>query len=177
MQLLISDANILIDLEEAQLTALMFQLPFRVMAPDLLFFDELAEQHGHLIGMGLELRELKPDAVTESEVLVKRYPRPNRNDCLALALAKQERCPLATGDRDLKEAATSEKVRVVGTLWFIELMVLHRLIATDEALAAYERMRLSGRRLPWPEAEKRLRTIDAGIFEPVDPFDKDDEHE
>jgi hypothetical protein len=43
------DANILIDLEDAELTALLFRLPFRVMAPDLLFFDELAAENPHLM--------------------------------------------------------------------------------------------------------------------------------
>ena len=113
MRLLISDANILIDLEDAELTALLFRLPFRVMAPDLLFFDELAAEHPHLIGLGLELGEVKPAAIAETQVLAARYRRPSRNDCLALALAKQEHCPLATGDRDLAEAARAEAVPVV----------------------------------------------------------------
>lgn len=176
MRLLISDANILIDLEEAQLTALLFQLPFRVMAPDLLFFDELAEQHGRLTEMGLELGELQPAAISETEFLVDRYPKPSRYDCLALALAKQERCPLVTGDRHLREAAILEKVPVVGTLWLVELMISHGLIGIAQARDAYKRMRISGRRLPWQEAEHRLRTIEAGTFEPVDPFNSDDAH-
>jgi hypothetical protein len=128
VRLLISDANILIDLEDAELTALLFRLPFRVMTPDLLFFDELEAQHGHLVDLGLELGELEPAAVAATQVLAARYRRPSRNDCLALALAKQEQCPLATGDRDLAEAARAEAVPVVGTIWLIERMVLHRLI-------------------------------------------------
>jgi len=43
MQLLISDANILIDMEEGQLLELMFQLPFEFRIPDLLFYDELED--------------------------------------------------------------------------------------------------------------------------------------
>ena len=35
---------------------------------------------------------------------------------------------------------------------------------------AYERMRVSGRRLPWQQAEQRLREIEAGTFEVSDPF-------
>jgi len=170
VRLLISDANILIDLEDAELTALLFRLPFRVMAPDLLYFDELAAEHPHLIGMGLELGEVKPAAIAETQVLVARYRRPSRNDCLALALAKQEHCPLATGDRDLAEAARAEAVPVVGTIWLIERMVLHGLIVPTAARDAYERMRVSGRRLPWQQAEQRLREIEAGTFEVSDPF-------
>lgn len=177
MRLLISDANILIDLEEAQLTTSLFQLPFRVMAPDLLFFDELAEQHGKLLSMGLELGELQATAIEESVTLAARYPRPSRYDFLALALAKQESCPLVTGDRYLREAAVLEKVPVVGTLWLVELMIWHELIGIDQAREAYEQMRISGRRLPWQEAEHRLRSIEAGTFEPIDPFQSDHTNE
>ena len=38
MQLLISDANILIDLEEGELIKEMFQLPFHFSIPDILMF-------------------------------------------------------------------------------------------------------------------------------------------
>lgn len=171
MRLLISDANILIDLEDAELAAHLFRLPFRVMAPDILFCDELEDQHGHLTEMGLELGVLEPAAITEAQVLVARYRRASRNDCLALALAKQEQCPLATGDRDLADAARLESVSVVGTIWLIERMVLHGLITPVLARAAYERMRATGRRLPWQQAEQRLRAIEAGTFAATSPFD------
>lgn len=171
VRLLISDANILIDIEDAKLTADLFRLPFRVMAPDLLFFDELDEQHGHLLDMGLELGVLESAAIAETQILVTRYRRPSRNDCLALALAKQEQCPLATGDRDLADAARLEGVPVVGTIWLIESMVLYKLLAPSLARTAYDRMRISGRRLPWTEADRRLREIEAGTFTATSPFD------
>lgn len=38
MQLLISDANILIDLEEGELLNELFQLPYQFKVPDILFF-------------------------------------------------------------------------------------------------------------------------------------------
>ncbi len=58
MQLLISDANILIDLEEGALIEQMFQLPFQFLIPDILFEEELDEQHAYLIDYGLVLQEL-----------------------------------------------------------------------------------------------------------------------
>lgn len=47
MQLLISDANILIDLEEGELLNELFQLPYQFKVPDILFFEELEDQHAH----------------------------------------------------------------------------------------------------------------------------------
>ncbi|MFT5708399.1 MAG: hypothetical protein ACI9ES_002701, partial [Oceanospirillaceae bacterium] len=48
-QLLISDANILIDMEEGGLLEVMFQLPYDFATPDILFFEELEEEHTHLL--------------------------------------------------------------------------------------------------------------------------------
>ncbi|MFV3328184.1 hypothetical protein ACNFG0_17185 [Pseudomonas sp. NY15372] len=58
MQLLISDANILIDLEEGELLDELFRLPYQFTVPDILFFEELEAQHGHLLRRGLSLGEL-----------------------------------------------------------------------------------------------------------------------
>ncbi|UVL90130.1 hypothetical protein [Pseudomonas sichuanensis] len=63
MQLLISDANILIDLEEGELLAQLFTLPYQFTVPDILYFDELEAQHAHLLPMGLELAELSPSII------------------------------------------------------------------------------------------------------------------
>ena len=43
MQLLISDANILIDMEEGELLPQMFQLPYNFSIPDILFYEELEQ--------------------------------------------------------------------------------------------------------------------------------------
>lgn len=44
-QLLISDANILIDMEEGELLTQLFQLPYQFAIPDILFVEELEEEH------------------------------------------------------------------------------------------------------------------------------------
>jgi len=52
MQLLISDANILIDLEEGEILNSLFSLPYQFTVPDILYFDELEMQHAHLLDRG-----------------------------------------------------------------------------------------------------------------------------
>ena len=49
-------------------------------------------------------------------------------DHSALALAMQEKCPLLTGDKDLRTAAKSEGVEVHGTVWIIEELLNQKLI-------------------------------------------------
>ncbi|GGX68812.1 DUF3368 domain-containing protein [Saccharospirillum salsuginis] len=161
MQLLISDANILIDLEEGQLIERMFDLPYRFSIPDILFIEELEEEHQHLLELGLTLRELNSKTMTYAMNLIPRYKRASRNDCFALALAAQEECPLLTGDMALRKAAESESVMVHGTLWLVETMVKRRLISVKEARAAFQRMEAAGRRLPWPLAEAILQDLES----------------
>jgi len=96
MQLLISDANILIELEEGNLLPQFFQLPYDIAIPDILYYEEIEELHSHLLSMGLKIRKLNPETLMEAEKIIKRYPKPSRNDCFALMLAMQECCPLLT---------------------------------------------------------------------------------
>ncbi len=53
MLFIISDASVLIDIESAKLTRVMFSLPWQFAVPDILFVEELAERHGHLLQLGL----------------------------------------------------------------------------------------------------------------------------
>lgn len=106
MPLLISDANIFIDLEEGGLIAELFQLPHEIMTP-----------------------------------------------------ARQEQCPLLTGDNALRNAAASEGIEVRGTLWVVEALVAQGVITKRRAESAYNRMKSAGRRLPWRQAFERLTSL------------------
>ncbi|WP_339724123.1 PIN domain-containing protein [uncultured Paraglaciecola sp.] len=159
MQVLISDANILIDIEEGELLEEMFKLPYIFSIPDILFYEEMEEEHEHLIGLGLRLDELSGQTLKYGIDLTQQYKKPSRNDCFALALAKQEKCPLLTGDRDLRIAAENEAVVVVGTIWLITQLVQHELITAELARIAYDKMKDAGRRLPWDKAELKLREL------------------
>ncbi|MFD0950622.1 PIN domain-containing protein [Paraperlucidibaca wandonensis] len=156
MYLLISDANILIDLEEGQLLGLFFKLPYQFKVPDVLFHEELSERHGYLIDLGLLLGELTSDSMMYSFELRQKYSGPSMNDCFALALARQEQCPLLTGDMALRKAAEREAILVQGTIWVVEQLVTHRVLSIEDALVAYDRMAKAGRRLPWALAKQRL---------------------
>jgi predicted nucleic acid-binding protein len=162
-RLLISDANILIDLKDGQLLAELFKLPFQFKVPDMLFVNELEADHSYLLDYGLQLGELSPESMAEAEVLVKRYGQPSRYDCFALALAKQENCPLLTGDKNLRWAAEQENIEVKGTLWIVEAMITQQIINVQTARKAYDSMKLKGRRLPWELAERGLRAIESGL--------------
>lgn len=156
MQLLISDANIIIDIEAGKLVNQMFRLEYRFGVPDVLFDLELREQHGHLVTLGLEVMEVKSEAVRYAETLGERYRSTGAIDLLALALARQECCPLLSGDKALRLVAKKEGVDVRGTIWLVGEMLGAKIVTRKQARAAYAAMLNDGRRLPEHEIKKQL---------------------
>ncbi len=154
--LLISDANILIDMIEGELIEEMFKLPEDYAVPDILYEEELIEQHSDLVEKGLQIMEMNEVTVIEVFKLRQKYRRPGQNDLNTLALAKMEQLPLLTGDGDLRNAAKAENVDLEGTLWLVKRMVEEQLITKQKATEAYEKMREGNRRLPWHLVEKQL---------------------
>lgn len=159
MQLLVSDANILIDLEEGGLLTAFFDLPYEFTVPDILFSEELEEQHSHLLDMGLVIRELSADTMMYAFALTQKARGPSRMDCFAIALAKQESCPLLSGDKALRKLADKELIKTMGTIWVVTRLVEESLITKEHARSSYEKMKMAGRRLPWDIAEKELTKL------------------
>jgi len=159
MQVLISDANVLIDMEDGGLLELMFSLPYQFKVSDMLYRDELEAQHSHLLELGLQPTVLETEGMLDAMRMAATYTGPSRYDCFCMALAKQEACPLLTGDKDLRKAAQQEAVRVMGTIWLVEQLVTHSLIDKIAAQTAYTSMKAAGSRLPWKQALQRLSQI------------------
>lgn len=156
MLLLISDANILIDIEDGNLTSVIFRLPYEIAVPDILFELELREHHSHLLEAGLKVKSLTAESVKKAESLRFKYSRPSIMDHSALALAMQEKCPLLTGDKDLREVAKIEGVEIHGTVWIIEELLNQKLIKQLQARSSFDSMKVKGSRLPWGEVDKLL---------------------
>lgn len=157
--LLISDANIFIDLEIGKLTTCLFLLPAVIVAPDVLFEQELRARHSHLLEQGLQIKSIGTEHMVKVEGLIFKHPKPSRIDILALTLAMQEQCPLLTGDKDLRSAAHAESIEVHGIIWLMKTMLETNIIQPDNARQAFVKMREAGSRLPWDETEKMLNTF------------------
>ena len=160
MQLYISDANIFIDLDVGGLLREMFDLPFTFAVPDILYIEELEEQHADLPGYGLQIKKLSSESIEYAVTLRARYKGPSDNDFFAFVLAKQEDCPLITGDAQLRKVALDEKVELRGTLWIVEQMIEKGLLTCDAAREAFDIMKSKGRRLPWKEAETMVKRME-----------------
>jgi len=155
---IICDANVLIDMESAGLLEVLFRLDYRFATPDVLYVEELQARHPELPGLGLKILELLAEGVGYTVELNSRYARVpvGRNDLFALALGRQEGCPVLTGDRHLRMICDEEGVAVHGTLWLMDRLIEAGLVDHAGATAAYDRMREEGRRLPWDEVRAQL---------------------
>jgi len=158
-RLLISDANILIDMEKGGITRQMFQLDAVFAVPDLLYEEELRAEHPHLPELGLRTLELTAETIAHADKLIARHTRTgaSTNDLLALALARQEQTTLLTGDGKLRIAAAAEKIPFHGTVWLIEQLMDAGILTVQQTAAAYAQMKAARRRLPWDEIAQSLR--------------------
>jgi rRNA maturation endonuclease Nob1 len=156
MQLLVSDANIPIDIEHGNLTASMFSMKIVFIVPDVLFEKELKARHSHLLDLGLKVKSLSEESVDKVIEFAAKYRQPSRIDLFALGLAWQENCPLLTGDKNLRRAADQEGVQVHGTIWLVSEMLREKIIQATVAHTAFQKMKDAGSRLPWDEANKLL---------------------
>lgn len=159
--LLISDANILIDMSVAGLLEAMFSLPESFAVPNVLFAEELSERHPELLSFGLNTLVLDGAGVKEATTVMASCTgraAPSLNDVFALMLAKQVGGVLLTGDRRLRELAETRysDIEVRGTLWLVQRLQEHGLLEPNAARAAYWQMRQSGSRLPWGEVNRQL---------------------
>lgn len=134
----------------------MFRLPEDFAVPNILYAEELSEDHPELPVLGLTVLDVHAKYITEAYELGDKYAKTSTNDLLALVLAKQEDCPLLTGDAKLREAAEDQLVEVRGTLWVVERMYEEKIISCVGIEAAYEKMKEEGRRLPWVEVNKQI---------------------
>lgn len=155
--ILVSDANVFIDLEVGELSARLFQLGHEIVVPDTLFEEELRVRHAGLLELGLNIRSLTPEQVRDALQMGTRYPSPSSNDLLALSLAKGLGCPLATGDKRLRAAADNEGVELCGTVTLIGEMLAGAIASAQEIDRSIGLMRRHGRRLPWDELEALSR--------------------
>lgn len=158
--LLISDANVIIDMQDGGLLEAMFQLNETFAVPDMLYAEELEQQQPQLPRLGLQIKSLSGESIARAMALRLRYTGPSTNDLFALELARECQCPLLTGDMALRKAAESEGVELRGTLWLVEQLVRQRIITVTVAHNAYRKMRDAGSRLPWPMVEKQIRRLE-----------------
>lgn len=158
MRVLVSDTSVLVDLERGALLEAVFNLPFQLTVPDLLYERELKDHGGNaLLALGLSVSELTDETLQ----LAVSYTRSNKElslpDCFALALAKTNSWTLLTGDAKLRQKASGEQVACHGVLWLFDRMMEHSVLDIPLLRSGLQAMANHPRcRLPRAEIKRRL---------------------
>ncbi len=161
---LISDANILIDMEEAGIVNEMFALDAEFLVPNVLFAEELEASHAHLVALGLKVQEVSEQGVGAALELLSGNNAMSANDLLAYMLAVEADGILLTGDANLRRLAEVRgDVEVHGTLWLMARMVREAGFSVQRARVAFEMMRECGRRLPWKDVNALLHRLEGEL--------------
>ncbi len=160
-QLLVSDANVLIDLEAGGISAAALSLDYQFLVPDILYREELEPYNPELRQMGLMPVSLGEAEMISLDVYEKTYQDcgVSRNDLSALVLAITQGCPLLTGEQILRGIGAELGIEVHGTLWIMEQLITTGRIHCNEARAAYVAMKQDGSWLPWPQVERHMRRL------------------
>jgi len=162
MEYISSDTNIWIDFSIINKMALPFRLPYTYIMNGEAIEDELlnpANLKQNLLNLGLKKVELDINELFLAEEYVAKYKQLSRYDAIALAIAKNRRITLLTGDRRLREAAKKECVNVIGTLRILDKLYAYGHISEEEyneCLLEFKKHNRAAIRLPGAEIEQRL---------------------
>lgn len=146
-------------MEVGGLTSTMFKMDYDFATPDILYEQELKQQHGHLPKLGLQTLMLESEAVDRMIELNQNHHLSgvSSNDLSTIALAEQENATLLTGDRKLRKVCELENKEVRGTIWLVGEMIAGTRITSNQAEIAYNKMLNSGSRLPENQIKQQLK--------------------
>ena len=138
---IVLDTTICIDLFNGQLLEKVTNLPYELVLPDVIV-EELIDPPGeYLMQIGYKKLQLDEETIGQVIALRERYSKPSTNDLFALLLAKMNSCEILTGDNDLRKAAKEEGVTVHGIFWILDNLVEYKVLKSEEAADALERIK------------------------------------
>lgn len=155
--IIINDTNIWIDLKSVNLIKEVFELPYKICVPDVLYYDELEEVDGELLeSSGINILEMTEEELIDTAIRSEKTNRVSFNDLSTLVVAKSRGYLLVTGDGNLRKLAKKESVELKGTIWLIDMLVEEQVITEGEGATACQVLLDIGRRLPKDELRQRI---------------------
>jgi len=156
-----SDTNLWIDFMEVDKLSWPFLLPYVYLMSKETMDNELLYPRGlreKLIDLGLKETDIEIKELYMVEEFISRYKRLSKADCVALAIAKNRKIVLITGDKNLRLAASSEGVDIKGTLGIMdELLQGAHIKVSDYKKTLKSFLSRKNNRLPVTEIEKRIK--------------------
>jgi hypothetical protein len=125
MRLIVSDTSCLIDLHKTSLLEALIRLPYEIGIPDVLFEELVSFNLTEIALIERHFRKLSlpGEGVMRVQTIAQQHPVLSLNDCFAFVVAERITTSiLLTGDRRLRELATSHQIEAHGVLWAMDEM-------------------------------------------------------
>jgi len=160
MQIIINDANILIDLLKIDIVDSFFQLPYQMHTTEEVLAEvEDPNQKVFETYINADQFQVKvfeyPEIVSITQLLEK-HSSLSFQDCGCFFYSELLSSPLLTGDKRLRKAALKEKITVYGILWVFDQLLVHKIITKEIAHEKLSNLITINPRLPKTECRKRL---------------------
>ncbi len=159
MRVAVQDANILIDLELAEILDSWLELGIETHTTDFIVRQLEAGKHREALARirkgAIQSHALDAAEMAEMIALFQELSGgPDLNDCSVLFLAQKLGALLLTGDKPLRIEAERRRIEVHGTLWILDQLVAESVIAPTNAAASLRGLLDTGFD-PLPEDELR----------------------
>lgn len=162
MKIAIKDANVLIDMEVAELFDLWFQLGHETMTTDLIVAELRKGRHQRALEY-IDAGHIKVESCSSGflsdafGLLQEIGSGPSIEDCTVLLLAMQRDAMLLSGDKPLRIAAKARQIEVHGTLWIFDQLVDSKFMRKAIAAQKLSHLLESDRYLPAQACSERIR--------------------
>ena len=159
--LIVTDANIFIDLLNIDLLDSFFKLSFEIHTTDLVL-SEVIEPDPSTIEYFIKKGKLRVKGFTYNEMLVlNKLVLKNKGlspqDCSCIYLSQELPAILLTGDNQLRKAARKYKVDVHGILWLLDQLIFQKVISPKATIKKLDELRKTNIRLPKNECNKCIK--------------------
>lgn len=162
MKIAVKDANILIDLIEADLLGLWFRLDIETYTTDLVRFEiKDASQQKALdafIEAGLLKVESSDSTALRTIARVKDEHGVSMADASTFVLAKKLGAALLSGDDSLRKAARASDIEICGVFWVFDRLIEKRHLSKADACVRLRRLLDCGSFLPRSVCDDRFRS-------------------
>ena len=166
--LIITDTNVFIDLIKAGAMEYFMQLDYRILTTGF-----VVNEINHPEQKATLERCLTPERVEiiefsgEEMMNILRF-RTRRNlkrltDKSVLFLAVQRKCPLLSGDGDLRKEAQDNGLTVFGSLWVITQLVEQAICTPQTAIILLKRLERCNPRLPKKKMEELISSLECSV--------------
>ncbi len=160
MKVLITDANILIDLLKTGTESCFFKMKYEVLTTRAVFEECNEEQQKVLSKYSktgrLSVHTLRAEGDSCIESLIQLYPFLSFADCSVLYVGESLKAVLLTGDRRLKSVAHDRKVEVRGIFWVFDEMLKQKVITKKKYSLKLAKLKDINRWLPEDEFKSRI---------------------